>query len=366
MKLKPQILFIAVLIFTNVFLFAQDRNPEENFKWFPKGQYESIKHYSPNLMKEQKCYADYDATVNGISNRYYYGIPLPEGLLNECAGYTKGKLVKVKVEKLGKSEEVFRPASPGGLSAQADIAGEVYQFSGMGDDVLVVRFTNLGELLNKSLKDGGLIKLNEKLLDLDLLKFWHKDTRSGDHFEYFIVATPTDEILVSNSKETLKRMINAGRGEAEGFLENQEYYLLTENMEKFSQSWEMTNFKLFSRVIYDYAKKKGASQKELLVMEENLKKAMEFNITGFLLGDRISLVDINLYPTKEAAKAGYEESKNNYGESLKLDGFLTIFKETWDSDRVEQMKSQVFQYKAKMEEEEAKNKEAEAKIGRSH
>lgn len=130
MRKTAIITIILSLISLSSNVFAQDNIPEDFFKWFPKGQYESITHYSPILMKQEKAFKDYDETFNGISVRYHYGIPLPQAMMEACDGYTKGKLVKVKVEKLGETEEGFRPASPGGLSAQADIGGLFISFLG--------------------------------------------------------------------------------------------------------------------------------------------------------------------------------------------------------------------------------------------
>ena len=315
--MKSLRLAVAVVLFVAfaVPALAQgEKNPEEIFKYFPKGKYQEINYFNLEMMRAEKGWPLYKELYMAFGDRYQLESKLPEVLFKEVKSFVNGGIVtKIESKKLNKvvkeSFPDFGDLPRTDVNFMAPINGYYYHFFGNCNNLYVFEFADSSTALAEAVKDGKLDKTDKLIDGKSLYILTHKNDK-GEASDYFLLETEPGEVVMANSIQSLKQMLETSKGLAPSLLEDQEYHQLSENFDLFTPSWEMMNFRVGQDLVVKKMVELKAPEEEINKREEMNAGTSLFTVSGIDMSKGVARVNLEIYDgTLEAEKAFAEKKE---------------------------------------------------------
>lgn len=339
MSRKFIIAFLFILIASTVTSFAQERTRAEDIlRYFPEGTYGDISHdeeLSAPEAKAWKLYKTYQDKMWALSpNGRSYG-ELPAIFNKEAASHTKATLfVQRKLSetfKIGDEPaevtDIHRKIKKKYPRAQSTYVATpleerkeqmtVVAIVNDGDTFHVYRYEDLDSLIKEALKSGEIERTDELILERPVYTCKGKNTRWGHDQQFFLYATPFNELLAAGRLENLKKMIAAGEGQMENMLVNSAYIDLLDLIPNMPGRWSVRfGVDRFGWRV-EQLEAQGVSEQKINKYKEDRKKRELYTASYMKIDDKIQQLSVTVYEKEEHAIGAMNRKRPNTRRSPK-------------------------------------------------
>lgn len=339
MPRKFIIAFLITLFALTVTSFAQERSRAEDIlRYFPEGTYSDISHdeeLSVPEAKAWKLYKTYQDKMRILSPKAESYGELSSIFNKECLSHTKATLfVQRKLSetfKIGDEPvevtDVHRRIKKKYPRAQSTYVATpleerkeqmtVVAIVNDGDTFHVYRYEDLDSLIKEALKSGDIERTDELILERPIYTCEGKNTRWGHDQQFFLYATPFNELLAAGRLEHLKQMIAAGEGRMENMLADSRYIDLLDLIPNMPGRWSVRfGVDRFGWRV-EQLEAQGLSEQKISKYKEDRKKLELYTASYMEIDDKILQHSVTVYEKEEHAIEAMNRKRPNVRRSPK-------------------------------------------------
>ena len=371
--MKKGLLTIALITMFTLSLPAQEKLTfDEMFRWFPAGKYEGITfkdNHAARTMPGFKILKDVDINLS----RWHKEVMIPATLKEHWLNMTQMQSVKVVVS-VGKDS----PKSARGGRTMSFLMGEEYYCANsFGYRMQVINFSPDLDLLRLALAQEGVTQEKETLGDYPLF-FADIENPNNRTLDFHFCITPENQILASNNKEMLEKMVAAGTDLAPSVTNDFPFPQVRDHFDEFGQYWKLMYWGSMLQAIFNKAEKDEVDNSHLDRVRRNLDYQPPRVYTDHFSHEPVSKT-WNFYSDPKLAENDFSYWKKHEGKrrpnitqpesswlrdtksKYTLNGSIFLETLTYDSAIAAKMKELVAEERKEYEELEAKRKAAKAK-----
>lgn len=286
-KQKPTFILFLILLFS-VLATAQDAG-KSLLKWFPRGYYELMAGQDLQSIKKSELYTISGKAVASL---------MRDSPTMEIPGL-RGKFQFAVVALLKRTQE-----AP--YKGNRKKAGDI-NFDILGGDLLYAyQFNGLQPLLQKTMKNGRLRKVEGKINKRPIYGY----SESGDP-ELYLYATATDELLAATKKAALIKMVEAGTGAGQSMMDDPVYLELEREIPE-SQYWVVSLPREPMRSKLDSLEDQESAEAKKIM--ESIAEEKKMLISGIEISDKLIYRETMYFPSEKAALKFHSEQGDNIFE----------------------------------------------------
>jgi hypothetical protein len=305
----------AVLSF--IFIFAALAQAQEKptagevFNWFPEGSYRTLGYIDYSKLRANQYYDIFKELFGdeGLAESKD-SLPLPKDVIQHVEQLIYGQLMKLKIRDTVVEEGKNRPHSDENmLSREATDAGGrtvVSTTEDTGGKIWVFSTDDTVGLVKQGEKDGWLARAGMRINKAPVYKLVARGAEESQT-DYFVYATPTNELLVAEEYAQLEMMVKAGLGVELGMLDDSDYMDLFPHIQDLGQSWRIVPNRIRMREQIDLWSQNPDMDEKVKELEERLNTDVQYEISTFEVGDDVKAIHIKIFGDEELAKQEAEK-----------------------------------------------------------
>ena len=267
--MKNRLIALLLLLAATLLPAQEQLSFEEMFRWLPQGKFSVIRHCDLDILRENKFVTELvqarDTTVAGFFLPTKF--PLFEEFHKELKSITVGTDVRLVVYT-GEQRESLR----GGGHTSMDIGDKVYRTNSAGVDLYIFRFEDSQPQIQKLREAGRLEPSGKTFFDSPVYQISSHHRKRKD-VDYFLWASPFNEILLCEKLEKLEQMVKAGNGELPSIAEAFPYEHVEPLLPQMGHAWSVYSHINSVEAIFQKAEKDGVDP---AVLEQRRESALSF------------------------------------------------------------------------------------------
>ena len=310
MTVRKIVLATALLVFTVSLSFVQEKQQAEDIlRWFPKDIYEDIYHFDRIALKKAENYEKNKDFGFSSASLTESKVPLPDTLKLNYESVTAAKKVRLRVYK-----KSGRPRKKRDNESWIQIGNAVYVARITGEWLGVYRFKDLDPLIKDNVQKGILAPTSDSFFKRSIYKCTSRYPARKTTF--FLYPSSFQELLVCSDVSLLKRMIVAGHGEEDSFLDEQRYVGVRNLIFANAHSWNWRSFTESNLAILAKASEFGRNQELAKNNLEFLEQDLQWLLQCYILEDDPVFREIRYFGSEERARIQYDFDSNPLNQNL--------------------------------------------------
>ena len=344
--MKMKLISVVLVLMASTLLYCQEKlTIEEIIKYFPEGEYVSLKHIDIAAAEKSDGYYQYIKNRGGSRKSLSGLTAIPQNLAYAWTSFSNMNQARVKT--LVDVEEIPKG---GNACSSFTIDGKSYVAVDLGHKLCVIRFPPEFPLLKKINGNIHFEKTGE-MVDGCNIYVYHHNLPSGSNKDYYAYPTPMNELLYSTELKIVREMIATGKGEQLAVDIETFFPGAMDVIPSLDCHWNFTKPDHLIRATLARAEKEGADNSALTMFKEQLAQLRPW-CREYILSDPLKTKTMEIYDSNKDAQERLREKKELHEKqkmkpgradlykSIKLNtqGNIFISTTTWDTNYMEARK----------------------------